>query len=151
MPPIGSNVIDTQGVAVVTAWINSLADFQTLAEWNVAHWGATNHPDADPGADPDLDGGDNRYERLTRTSPTNQLDVYTIADISSSNSTVFLEYEELADVGYAWESAHDLPGGDWTHLEAPGHRVRYPAADGPAGLQAPSGAGASFRLKLHEL
>ena len=153
MPPIASNVVDTQAVALVTAWIDSLAGFQTLDEWQVAYWGATNHPDAALTADPDEDGGDNRYERLTRTSPTNTFDVYTIQGLSPSNGAVVLEYDELADVGFSWQTTADLPGGDWTFLEVPGHRVWFPAANQAVALEVPvtNRPHAAFRLRLHEL
>jgi hypothetical protein len=151
MPPVGSNVIDTQGVALVTAWINSLTPFQTLAEWQIAHWGSTNHPDAAPSADPDQDGGDNRYERLTRTSPTNHLDVWAIDLMAPGAQEVVMEYQRLAEVGFTWQTTTNPASGSWEFLGTPGNRVWYHAEDQVVRTGVPTTNAAMFRLQLHEL
>ena len=57
MPPLASTVLDTQSIALVTAWVNELAGYQGFADWQTNHFGSTNNPNAAADADPDQDGG----------------------------------------------------------------------------------------------
>jgi mono/diheme cytochrome c family protein len=86
MPPIDSTVVDTQAVALISAWItNDLPNHQSFEDWQIAFFGSTNAPDADPNADPDNDGANNRLENLTHSNPTNSLDFWAIGAALSND------------------------------------------------------------------
>ena len=45
MPPLDSTIVDTQAVALVSAWItNDLPAYQTFADWQIAFFNSTNAP-----------------------------------------------------------------------------------------------------------
>jgi glucose/arabinose dehydrogenase len=72
MPPLGTSLVDTQAVSLLTRWIqNELPGYRTFAEWQVAFFGSSNAPQAAATADPDSDGARNMLEYLTGTNPTN--------------------------------------------------------------------------------
>ncbi len=72
MPPLGSNVIDTANVALLTTWINGeLATRQTYDAWRNANFEPDNDPAGAPGQDPDGDGISNQDEFLAATDPHN--------------------------------------------------------------------------------
>ena len=153
MPPLASTVVDTQAVAMLTAWIGELTDYQTLAEWQIEHFGATNHPDAGADDDPDQDGGDNRYERLTGTSPTNALALWQVAGISSTKGAIRLTYEQLTDVGFEWMITTNLSESPWQHLDAPENVITFSRSNTLVELSLPltNWPAAFFQLRLHEL
>ena len=68
MPPLDSTVLDTNALNLLSSWItNDLPQFQSFADWQIAHFGSTNAPNAAPDADPDNDGANNLLEYLTGT------------------------------------------------------------------------------------
>ncbi len=68
MPPLGSNVIDTVSVDLLTRWIDGELDAQlTYDEWQALE--LPGHPDGAPGDDPDGDGATNQAEFLAGTLP----------------------------------------------------------------------------------
>jgi uncharacterized repeat protein (TIGR03806 family) len=70
MPPIGSNVIDSANVTLLTNWINGdLAARQTYTVWRNANFEPDGDPSGDPTADADGDGLNNRDEFLANTDP----------------------------------------------------------------------------------
>jgi glucose/arabinose dehydrogenase/mono/diheme cytochrome c family protein len=119
MPPIGSNLIDTQGLALVTAWINGeAATYETLAEWQTRHFGSPTHPDAAPGLDPDGDGNDNRTEYLTGTQPTNTLDTWTHT-FAPEVVPPAIAYETSGRALVDIQVTTNLLTGTWTSLDTP--------------------------------
>jgi uncharacterized repeat protein (TIGR03806 family) len=72
MPPIGSNVIDSANVTLLTNWINGdLAARQTYTAWRNANFEPDSDPLGAPAADPDGDGVTNQDEFLAGTNPQN--------------------------------------------------------------------------------
>ena len=126
MPPIASNVLDTNAVALLTAWItNGLANYQSFVEWQVANFNSTNAPNAAPEADPDNDGGNNYLEYLTGTDPMTNGDAWGI-NVRQSDSTVEISFLQIANLGFLVEWTLDLSTPvDWQPLDVSGNRPFY--------------------------
>jgi len=72
MPPLATRVVNTQAVALLTAWITEeLPRYRTFAEWQTNRFGSTTTHASAPPADPDGDGAGNYLEYLTGTDPWN--------------------------------------------------------------------------------
>jgi uncharacterized repeat protein (TIGR03806 family) len=70
MPPLGSSVIDSENVALLTTWINGeLDDRQTYDAWRSSNFEPDNDPTGAPGQDPDHDGATNHEEFLAGSHP----------------------------------------------------------------------------------
>jgi mono/diheme cytochrome c family protein len=70
MPPLGSNVIDTANVALITNWIEGeLDERQTYDAWRISNFEPDLDPAGAPEADADGDGVTNRNEFLAGTAP----------------------------------------------------------------------------------
>jgi glucose/arabinose dehydrogenase/mono/diheme cytochrome c family protein len=120
MPPLGSNLLDTQNIAMVTAWINGEATgYETLAEWQVRHFGSTAAPDAQLDQDPDGDGQINEYEYLTGTQPTNNLDAWEFTDLILTGAVPALSYDRTAQTGFDVQVNTSLVDGVWLSLDVP--------------------------------
>lgn len=129
MPPIATSLVDTQGVALIAAWItNDLPSFQTFAGWQLAWFGSTNSPDAGPLADPDGDGAINRLESLTGTNPTNSLDAWKISFVLSNHVPV-VEFPQIANRGFEVQSAANLFGSTWTPLNVQANAPFFSASN----------------------
>jgi hypothetical protein len=123
MPPVGTALADTQAVALLSRWItNDLPGYQTMAAWQMAHFGSTNAPDALPTADPDMDRASNLLEWLTGTSPTNALEAWGISAERSSD-TVEIVYPRVANRGFEvqWTAALTT-NTSWNVLDVPQNR-----------------------------
>ena len=119
MPPLASSLVDTQGLALIAAWItNALPSFQTFAQWQVAIFGATNAPGAGALADPDGDAALNQLEFLTGTSPTNDLDFWKI-DIARSGSARVVHFPQIANRAFEVQSSPSLTPATWSPLDVP--------------------------------
>lgn len=69
MPPLGSNVTDAVGIALLTEWIDNELPTRPLYDtWRSGFFSAPD-PDGDRTADPDRDGIDNYREYLLGSSP----------------------------------------------------------------------------------
>jgi len=123
MPPIASNVLDTNAMALVIAWItNGLANYQSFPAWQTANFGSTNAPNAAPNADPDNDGANNTLEYLTGTNPLQGGDAWDVTARRSGN-TVEITFDQIANRGFEvqWTDVLSLPI-PWRTLDTPANR-----------------------------
>jgi hypothetical protein len=123
MPPVASNLLDTNAINLVTAWItNGLANYQSFADWQTANFGSTNAPNADPNADPDSDKANNMLEYLTGTNPAQSDDAWSI-DARRSGSAVELTFDQIANRGFEIQWADSLSSPVvWQSLDTPANR-----------------------------
>ncbi|HMP74316.1 MAG TPA: PQQ-dependent sugar dehydrogenase [Kiritimatiellia bacterium] len=120
MPQIGSTVLDTQSIALITAWITDEASaYETYEEWQELHFGSTEHPDAQPDADPDGDGNSNLLEYRTGTQPTNSLDVWVFDAPDTSGPIPTLAVERTPNTGFEVQVTTNLINGSWYSLDVP--------------------------------
>jgi len=120
MPPLGSNLHDTQSIALVKAWITGeAADYETYEEWQVRNFGSTIDPDALADSDPDEDGNNNRQEYLTGTQPTNSLDAWDFLVLDTSGAVPEISFDRTGRAGFDLQVTTNLIDGIWTSLDAP--------------------------------
>lgn len=74
MPPVGSHVLDAEGIALMQAWIDSLNPSKTYAQWQITAFGDQGAEETRPNADADGDGWSNEAEFFLGTDPTSRLD-----------------------------------------------------------------------------
>ena len=123
MPPLASAVLDTQAIALVSAWItNDLATYRTFAEWQVQHFGGTNAAGAARDEDPDLDGASNFLEWLTGSDPQEEADAWGIT-AGVDSGMLQIEVPQVANRGFQleWTRALSEPP-SWQPLDAPENR-----------------------------
>jgi uncharacterized repeat protein (TIGR03806 family) len=152
MPPISTTLIDTQGVALLAAWItNDLPAFQSFADWQIAEFGSTNADLAQPFADPDSDSAVNRLEFLTHTSPTNALEAWQVS-IALSNGQPVVLFPQIANRGFEVQSAGGLFDSIWTPLDVPGNAPFFSISNRSASVVDPSNFGEAkyYRVKVFE-
>lgn len=130
MPPLDSTVLDTQAIALVSAWITiDLPTYQTYADWQVFYFGATNAPNSSPEDDPDNDGAKNSLEHLTHTVPTNSLDAWRFT-IALSNSVPQIIIPQVANRAFEVQVTPDfLNPASWSPLDVPGNAPFFPISD----------------------
>ena len=153
MPPLASSVVDTQGLALVAAWIGSLAGYQTFSEWQLANFGSTTDPGTGPDDDFDFDGAPNRLEYLARTEPTNAASAWAGAAIGLVDGSPRLGFEQLANRGHVIQTATSLTDGAWTALDIPENRPTFAAEDAWVELDAPAGTNdveRFYRINIYE-
>ncbi|MBX3741628.1 MAG: PQQ-dependent sugar dehydrogenase [Akkermansiaceae bacterium] len=137
MPPIGSNVIDSSGVALLTDWINAdLPARRSFAQWQVAMFGDPPPARAAPDQDPDGDGLDNRTEYLAGTLPeTANPPSLLKADISGGQ--LRFRHTLPANRAMVIETSETLAPGSWVPWDVPGNSPVFPAAAGERTLEIP--------------
>ena len=146
MPPVGSTVVDTQGMAVVAAWINShLTNYQSFAEWQVQHFGSTTAELAQAGADADEDGTDNETEYLLGKNPTNAASAWAVGGLALSGSAPGIVFERVADRSFEVQSSTNLlDPAAWRALDTPANRPTYGASSEVVVVEDPSTNEASY-------
>ncbi|MDA0577157.1 MAG: PQQ-dependent sugar dehydrogenase [Verrucomicrobia bacterium] len=155
MPPLASTVVDTQGVALIAAWIGTtLTNYQSFADWQVAHFGSTTNSDAAGGADLDGDGGLNQLEYLTGSDPTNPLvnDAWAL-DLHMTNGVAHVIYDRLANRGFDVQVTTNLVDGAWQSLDVPENIPFFSAVDGTARVPDPGAtnqAASYYRVRVYE-
>ena len=127
MPPLDSTVPDTNALNLLSSWItNDLPQFQSFADWQIAHFGSTNAPDAAPDADPDNDGANNLLEYLTGTDAMTGGDAWGMR-VRQSGNAVEISYLQIANRGFQIEWTPSLsPPVVWQPLAVSGNRPSYP-------------------------
>jgi len=153
MPPLGSNELDAEGIALITEWINShLPSQQTYAQWRLAEFGSAVSPEGEPDFDADLDGQDNEKEFLADTDPNDGGSLFnpilgpsaTVTNPASFDFSIFLPENRSFQI----EQSSDLE--NWSIWDVPGNGG-LPRAGGSHIFTAPtSGPPQYFRVRLWE-
>jgi hypothetical protein len=130
MPFLCTAVVDTQGVALITAWItNDLPRYRTLEEWCLANFGSVNLAAAAPGADPDADGAGNALEYLTGTDPQRGGDAWRIS-LRAASGRMQIGFPQIANRGFEVQWTTNLADpGSWQALDLPGNRPFFSAVN----------------------
>jgi len=152
MPPLATAVIDKGATNLLTQWINTELPSRLLfADWQIAHFGATNAPGAAAGQDPDADGANNYYEYLTQTSPlTNAPPPWTVS-IDKSSATVAVSFQRVANLGFVVETSPDFA--NWNGWDVPGNTLWFSASNFVDTVTGPWVSGQTnrfFRVQIYE-
>ena len=154
MPPLGSTVIDTQAVALITAWITGeAADYETYTEWQERHFGSPAAPEAQPDQDPDNDGSINEHEYLTGTQPTNSLDVWEYTDLILTGAVPSVAFDRTAQAGFDVQVSTSLIDGTWFSLDVPENAPVFGAAPVSATIPDPDATNLTerfYRVRAYE-
>ncbi|MBC8002272.1 MAG: PQQ-dependent sugar dehydrogenase [Opitutaceae bacterium] len=126
MPPLASTILDTNAIALITAWINSdLPSYQTYVQWQIARFGSTDAPKSAPDEDFDGDRSSNHQEYLVGTNPLLATDVWTLS-LTASNGLARIGFPRIANRGFDLQGATTVTG-PWLSLDLPANRP-LPAA-----------------------
>jgi hypothetical protein len=150
MPPLATNELDQNGIALLTQWIQGYdVDRQVFSDWQLANFGSTTSALAAPGADPDGDGSSNLLEYLAGTSPL-------VAQPRSPGLTLLLSPSGQVSVSFTFspnataqlQLSTDLI--NWSLWDVPGNDA-LPTFDGLKTIQGPAiGDKMFFRLLLDQ-
>lgn len=130
MPPLATSVINTQAVALLSAWItNGLSGYQSYADWQVVYFGSTNAANAQQLADPDGDGAENYLEYLTATVPTNAAAGWGIS-IAQSNGITKVVIPQVANRAFEVQATTNLLNSNaWSALNLPANAPFFPSSN----------------------
>jgi uncharacterized repeat protein (TIGR03806 family) len=134
MPPIASEVVDQENVALIHQWIGGeLAARQSYADWRLANFGSPDSPSGAPAADADADGADNHAEFLAGTDP---LDATRAPRprLSAADGLLTLAIDLPVNRSFVVETSGNLS--DWSAWDVPGNSG-LPRAGGTAQLTGP--------------
>lgn len=130
MPPLGSSLVDTQGVALLAAWIGQLAGYRTFNEWQFDQFGSDTDPGTGPADDFDGDGEVNQLEYLAGTQPTNAASFWGGSSITLAEDGPRIGFERIANRGHVIQSSTSLMDGAWTTLDIAGNQPVFLATNG---------------------
>jgi mono/diheme cytochrome c family protein len=127
MPPLSSNLADTNALNAIAAWItNEAPAIQTYAAWQILHFGSTNDPAGNSLADPGHDLAVNYLEYLAGADP--QL----FGDAWKAGFGLSLDQPQIiipvpANRGFEAQGTTNLPPSPaWRVLESPQNRPFFP-------------------------
>ena len=133
MPPIASSIIDEDGVALLTAWINDLAGYQDYDSWSLAQLGFV----APKGGDEDADDLDNYGEYLLRLDPDNPAERWGIDSIQLAvDGAREIHFQRSAGPVYQIDWSDDLQ--NWHFLNVPGNEWQPSGTAGAATISDPT-------------
>jgi len=100
---------------------------QSFAQWQVAHFGSANNPDAGTDADPDGDGRTNYYEFLAGTDPNNAGSFPAAPGFTTSEGQTQLTFIQPANRSAIIEISPDLAS--WATWDVPGNQPSFPGME----------------------
>ena len=114
MPPIGSNVLDESGIALLDSWIGvTNPENYFFADWRLFHFGSLDSTDGDPQADPDNDNNSNRLEFLNLTLPLDR-DSNWQPSFTRNDNIITIQFPAAPDRVFTIETSDDLSTwNDW--------------------------------------
>jgi mono/diheme cytochrome c family protein len=135
MPPLATHQLDLGASNLLTAWITVGLTNQTFADWQIAHFGSINAPNAAPNADPDGDRLSNFLEYLTQTDPLNASSAWKMS-VTSAGAQINLSYPRVPNLGLIIETSSDLA--TWSPWDVPGNQLFFAATAGTTLLSGPN-------------
>jgi len=134
MPPIASNVLDSEAIAQIQDWIGtSLAARQNYAAWRVQKFGASGGgASGEATANPDGDQANNQGEFLTGTEPDSGSS-FPNATLTTDGNQITISLNVPADRLVWVETSTDLV--TWTRWNVSGNN----GLPGPAGVRSFTG------------
>jgi mono/diheme cytochrome c family protein len=146
MPPLATHQLDQGAINLLTAWISTdLTNYQSFANWQLAHFLSTNAPNALASADPDGDGANNYIEYLTKTDPQIASDVWKLG-INVSGGFVNVTYPQIPNLGIVIDTGTNFL--NWSPWNVPGNQLIFGSSGGTALLQGPVSSAQYFRARL---
>lgn len=149
MPPLGSNQLDQNAIAMLTEWIGSsqLANRKNYDQWRLEKFGSASSPNGEPTANPDQDAYLNRDEFFFGTDPLSG-QIIVAPEITTDASMVSVTLNIPANRIVQIETSTDLL--TWPLWDVPGNDAIARSA-GPATFTGPRlGSRQFFRLKVAE-
>ena len=143
MPPIGSNVADDAGVALLGAWVDALPLRRTFTTWLGQRLGTNFVAEPDRAADTDRDGDADYLEFLADTDPADPRSVWRPA-LGVRDGTPVLRIPVPADTAFGVEVLDSLDSGLWRPLDAPGNKPQYRSRATIQEIALPITGGAGF-------
>ena len=138
MPPLATSVINTQAVALMSAWItNGLAGYQSFADWQITQFGSTNAATGGASQDFDSDRASNYQEYLTGTDPKDPQD-YWAAGIQQSGGSAWVNYPQVANRGFEVQSStNPVNAASWTPMDVTGNEPFFAITNRTGGVTDP--------------
>jgi len=153
MPPLDSNVLDTNGISLLSAWVtNTMPSYQTFADWQIANFGSNNAPNTAANADPDGDFAQNYLEYLTGTDPLQSTSNWKIAVQRAANISQ-VSFTQIANRGFEVQGTTDLfNSNSWSALDVAGNEPFFWITNRAAVISDPSSNSASkyYRVRVFE-
>jgi len=138
MPPLGTFVINTQAVALLTRWTTlDLPQRPSYEAWRQQYFSNSASDDA-PEADPDQDGDSNQHEFLVGTDPLSPSSHWQPVLHAEEHRQVTLTYPRKANRFFQVEMAEEWDG-PWEPVNHPLNRPWLDAEDSRVALPLPSG------------
>jgi hypothetical protein len=152
MPPIATSIVDTQGVALIAAWIGELTNHQTYAQWWAQHYGSTNNPNGDGDVDFDGDGNVNELEYLTGTNPTNPVGDAWDYGFAIASGVPQISFERIANRGFDVQYITNLLENGWQSLDVEANEPFFGATDENVVIEDPATNSAQryYRINVYE-
>lgn len=118
MPPIASNLLDQQGIELITNWIAQHGVESQFELWQTEHFSSALAPEAAPNADPDFDGNSNRLEFLNGTLPNDPQSVWRPV-FSLDQDSLSVSFPMAPGRAFVIEKSTDLS--TWTEWQVSGN------------------------------